>query len=63
MNMPPWVYDLINALERHEREHDQHDGCLFNALLRVPFNEREKAAAIADYLRERTGSDDQSVVA
>lgn len=46
---PPWVYDLIAALAKHEDEHGQGHPCFAAALDRVPAVERDRAAAIDHY--------------
>lgn len=50
--LPPYVYDLIAAVQQWEDEHAKGDVC-FNAVLStVPAEELDRAAAIAAYNRQ-----------
>lgn len=58
--MPPWVYDLIAAVEEYEDCHADHRAgwpCLGEALGKVPENEKDRAAAIVSYNRQRKSTE------
>jgi len=51
--LPPYVYDLIAAVQKWEDEHGDTSMCFGHVLSTVPQQERDRAAAIAHYQRER----------
>lgn len=51
--LPPYVYDLIAAVQQWEDEHGDTSMCFGHVLNTVPTQERDRAAAIAHYQRER----------
>jgi hypothetical protein len=51
--LPPFVYDLISAVEKYEDEHAKGDDCLSAALERIPAQERDRAKAIEHYRRQQ----------
>jgi hypothetical protein len=46
---PPWLYDLVTAVERHEDTHAMGDFCFDDQLAAIPLNVRHEARAIAAY--------------
>jgi len=46
---PPWVYDLVTAIENHEDVHAEGDACFDSVLAAVPLQTRREAHAIAAY--------------
>jgi hypothetical protein len=51
--LPPYVYDLIAAVQKWEDEHGDKSMCFDHVLDSIPQQERDRAAAIAHYQRER----------
>lgn len=51
--LPPYVYDLIAAVQKWEDEHGDTSMCFGHVLSTVPQQERDRAQAIAHYQRER----------
>lgn len=51
--LPPYVYDLIAAVQKWEDEHGDTSMCFSHVLDCVPTQERDRAAAIAHYQQER----------
>lgn len=57
---PPWVYDLIAAIDDYEQIHGDHDNgwpCLRDALGHVPEQELDRARAIAGYGRQKPAAE------
>jgi hypothetical protein len=52
--LPPYVYDLIAAVQKWEDEHGDTSMCFGHVLSTVPTRELDRAQAIAHYQRERT---------
>lgn len=48
-HLPSWVYDLVTAVEDYEDVHGEHRACFARVLAAVPAQERDRAAAIANY--------------
>lgn len=51
--LPPYVYDLIAAVQQWEDVHGDTSMCFENVLCAVPKEELDRAAAIADYQRRK----------
>jgi hypothetical protein len=46
---PPWLYDLVTAVEDHEDVHAKGWACFGAVLAAVPLDTRREARAIAAY--------------
>lgn len=47
--LPHWVYDLIHAVEKYEKEHARELHCFMNILGLIPDQERDRANVLAHY--------------
>ncbi|KUL59668.1 hypothetical protein ADL32_19050 [Streptomyces albidoflavus] len=61
--LPPWVWDLVIALQRYEDEHDKDAPCLNSVLAAVPFDVRDQATVIRRYVQQAQQSHAEEVVA
>lgn len=57
--LPPYVYDLIAAVQKWEDEHANTDTCFDAVLCGVPKQELDRAAAISHYQRENLRIEDE----
>lgn len=46
---PPWLYDLVTAIENHEDTHAKGQSCFDAVLAAVPLRVRREARVVAAY--------------